>query len=284
MNAKLSVRNQYPNLKKGNARIAELILQEPHEFLKMTAVEIAERCQTSSASVIRFIKKSGFPGLNEFKLQLSHDLAEEEQDSRMDTIVEYGDSVPVICQKMSSVVRDIHHELFQMLDPVQLEKAIHLLQTDAKIFILGIGASGLPAYDLYHKLRRIDKNVTYEFDTHMSVEFINFAKPDDIVVAFSYSGLSTEITYPCEIAKKNGARIIAVTRNASNYLKELADVALMIPNTEHLTRIGAFGSKYASMIIADLLYLGVLQESSSMHENELLGSSRLTRRLKKKEK
>lgn len=282
MNAKLKIKNQYQNFKKGNQRIADFILEEPDRFLKMTAVEVAEHCKTSSASVIRFIKNLQYEGLNEFKLQLSRELAEEniEQEYRIDTIVQKQDSIDTICHKMKSMIKDTNNDLFQVLDANELKKAIARICKSRRINLLGIGASMLPAYDLYHKLRRINKDARYEFDTHMAVEFTAFDTKKDTIIAFSYSGLSNEIIYPCEIAKKNGTVIIAVTRNAPSRLRELADIVLSVPDTEHLTRIGAFSSRYASMEIADILYLGTLQESDNMYEEELVDTSRLTRKLK----
>lgn len=282
MNAKLKIKNQYQNFKKGNLRIADFILEKPEEFLKMTAVEIAEHCQTSSASVIRFIKNLNYDGLNEFKLQLSRELAEEnlELEYSIDMIVQKEDTIDVICQKMKSMIKDTNNDLFQVLDLGELRKAIDRICMTRRINLLGIGASMLPAYDLYHKLRRINMDARYEFDTHMSVEFTNFDTKEDTVIAFSYSGLSKEIIYPCEIAKKNGACIIAVTRDAPSQLRDLADIVLSVPDTEHLTRIGAFSSRYASMEIADILYLGALQKSDNMYEEELVGTSKLTRKLK----
>ena len=282
MNTKVKIKGQYANLKKGNRRIADFILKNPNEFLNLTAVEIADVCDTSSASVIRLIKSLGYKGLNEFKLQLSRDMAEEENqlDTQIDTIVNRDDNVEMVCQKMNAMIKDTCSDLMKVLSYDELNKAIQCINKSKRISLLGIGASMLPAYDLYHKLCRINKNARYEFDTHMSVEFMEFETEEDCVVAFSYSGLSEEIIYPCEIAKKKGAKIIAVTRDASSRLRDLADIVLSLPDTEHLTRIGAFSSRYASMEIADILYLGALQQNENMYEKELVNTSVLTRKLK----
>lgn len=283
MSIKSNIKKNYSSFKKANQRLADYVLNDPQKFLEQTAVDVADQCGTSSASVIRFVRKLGFKGLNEFKIQLSFDLAEEnlEKDLTINTIVGKDDSIKDLCLKMTGMMQNTNFELFHILDENELSKAIDCIDKGRRINLLGIGASMLPAYDLYHKLRRIDKDARYEFDYHMGVEFGAFDTQEDVIVAFSYSGLSKEILYRCEIAKEKGATVIAVTRNAPSRLRELADIILSVPDAEHITRVGAFSSKYASMEIADILYLGVLQKSETMYEKSLINTSVLTRRIKK---
>ena len=104
-----------------------------------------------------------------------------------------------------------------------------------------------------------------------------------MVVAFSYSGQSKEIIYACEAARERGVVVIAVTRKSSSPLSGLADICLFVPNQERAMRIGAFTSKHTSMTMADLLYLGVIQDDLETMEVELMKTRKLVERLKLKE-
>jgi DNA-binding MurR/RpiR family transcriptional regulator len=50
--------------------------------------------------------------------------------------------------------------------------------------------------------------------------------PDDVAVAYSHSGNTTAVIEALELARRNGARTIAVTNYADSPLARLADVVL----------------------------------------------------------
>ena len=174
MNVKLKIRERYQNLSKTNRKIADHILSDTDGFLKMTALDAAESYQTSSASIIRFAKTLGYKGLDEFKIALAKDLSKEEKIYDVDTIISKTDDIETLCQKVEMLVDNTNHDLFELLDKDVLSKAIDCLKNSENIYLLGIGASMLPAYDMYHKLKRINFKAHYEFDAHMAVEFFNY--------------------------------------------------------------------------------------------------------------
>lgn len=279
MNALLEIRDQYNGLSKTNKKIADFVLKNADKCLNMTALEIAEHCQTSSASIIRFAKTLGFSGLEPFKISIAQSQTGNEAID-FDRIISEEDSSKVLVDKVQALITKSNEHLFYQLNLSDLEHAVALTKKAQRVYILGIGASVLPAYDFYHKLRRINKRALFEFDVHMMVEFFQYITPDDVVLAISYSGQSREIIYPCEIAKQKGAKIISVTRNAPSPLRELTDICLTVPENEHLIRVGAITSKYSSMLICDLLYFGIIQKDIKVIEKSLIDTGLLTRKLK----
>lgn len=283
MNVSLKIKRYYQQLSKTNKKIADHILSDTEAFLKMTAIDAGKCYETSSASIIRFAKTLGYKGLDELKIALAKDISREHKKCDIDTIVSQQDDIDALCKKVEALVDNTNHELFEILDKSVLSDAIECLKNSDNIYLLGIGASMLPAYDMYHKLKRIHMKAHYEFDTHMGIEFLNYVTDRDCVVAFSYSGLSKEIIYPCEIACERGANIIAVTRNAPSKLHGLATMVLHVPDKEDLTRIGAISSRFSSMEIVDLLYLGIAQKDPNMFEDKIIDTSLLVRELKENE-
>lgn len=281
MSVKTSINQRYAELSKTNKKIADHILRDVNQFLDMTALEAGEQYRTSAASIIRFAKTLGFKGLDELKIALAKDLSMYEKNYTMDTIINREDDVNMLCDKVELLYDTANHDLFALLDKDSLKEAIARLCESENIFLLGIGASSLPAYDMYHKLKRVNIRAHYEFDSHMGVEFLHYIGERDTIIAFSYSGLSKEIIYPCEIAKARNAKVIAVTRDAPSKLSELADLKLIIPNSEQLTRIGAISSRLSALEIVDLLYLGMAQRDEGMFKDRLVNTSMLTRELKK---
>lgn len=281
-NIKLVIRERYSNMSKAEKRISDFILQNASECLKMTALDIAKESEVSSASVIRYVQKLGFDGLDEFKLNLAASNSKDQGWKMVDPIVSKDDDLDGLCNKMSVLVEAAYKDFFFQLDKKALEQAILAVKKARRIYLLGIGASMLPAYDLFHKLRRIDLDANYYADLNMLSEFFNYIDERDVVIAFSYSGQSKEIIYPCEIAKKQKAVLITVTRNQKSVLHDMADICLTVPDKEALMRSGAFTSVYTSIMMADLLYMGVVQENFDETEVKLVQTRKMVEGLKTK--
>ena len=281
----LKIRERYEEMSRAEKKISDFILSHSTECLGMTTMDLARESEVSSASIIRYVQKLGFEGLEGFKLALaSAGTRDKDSDWRvMDLIISPEYSIDGLCQKLEQKLATAMKDFFYQLDKEALLQAIHVLKKSRRIYTLGIGASMMPAYDLFHKLKRADFNSFYSQDTNMVMEFFNYLDERDSVVAFSYSGQSKEIIYACEAAKERGVIVIAVTRKSNSLLAGLADICLFVPNQERAMRIGAFTSRHTSMSMADLLYLGVIQDSLERLEGELMKTRKLVERLKIKE-
>ena len=74
-----------------------------------------------------------------------------------------------------------------------------------------------------------------------------------------------------------------MTRNGESPIRELADISLLVPNKEAVMRIGAFTSVHTSIIMGDLLYMGVIQEALEETEVNLMKTRKLVEGLKTKD-
>ena len=254
------VRKEYASLSTGNKKIADYLLHHPNEVVNQTAAEIAHSSQTSPASVVRFVKYFDFKGLQEFKMQLAVELADVGSQEEFDPIIASDDSISVLCNKMKLLIKDTAEDVFTTLDQKSLTNAIKITENANNIYLFGIGSSALVAYDLFHKLNRAGRKATFTFDSHIGIEMLNHASKKDVVIAVTYSGHTKEVLLACEYAKRKKAQIIIITRNNSEKLKKLADEILLVPDNEHLLRVGAISSMYSSMIVGTTLYLGVIKE------------------------
>ncbi len=279
-NIKLKIREQYGMMSRGEKKISDYILSDGKECLGMTTMEIAQKSGVSSASVIRYVQKLGFDGLESFKLAFAAAGACDSEWSIKDLIVSPEDSTDELCEKVRHMVITAIDDFFYQIDKGSLKKAIEVLKKSRRIYTLGIGASMMSAYDLFHKLKRADFDSLFSLDTNMMMEFFNYMDSRDAVVAFSYSGQSMEIIQACEAAREQKVTVIVVTRNSPSRLQETADICLFVPNQEEVMRVGAFTSTNTSMMMADLLYLGMIQENLAAIEVELVKTRKLVERLK----
>lgn len=283
MDAVREIRKKYKDFSKVNKKIADYILKDPVRLLTLTANEVAMNSQTSPASVTRFSKQLGFDSWEELKLSIAVKQAEGNKKIGIDPIISTEDSVETICSKVESLLTTTIDDLFFSIDKAALERSIELMEKAGTIHLVGIGASSLTTYNLYHKLNRAGRHAVFNYDTHMMLEFLNYTTEKDVLIAISYSGLTKEVLIACEIAKKNQTKVIFITSNASEKIKKLSDEILLVPNNEHLVRVGAISSVASSMAIGDVLYLGVIRDDLETEvEQNMIETNKLVNRLKEK--
>lgn len=277
----LKIREKYSQMSKAEKKISDYVLTDSKNCLGLTAVDIAAQSGVSSATVIRYVQKLGFEGLEGFKLALAACGVQDDEDI-VDPIISTEDNLDTMCHKLDLLITTEFQDFFYQLDKEALARAILDIKKARKIYLLGIGASMLPAYDLFHKLRRANFPAEFYQDINMMVEFFNYMNKRDVVIAFSYSGQSQEVLYACKIAKQQKARVIAVTRRRDSALRDLADICLFVPDNEAVLRIGAFTSLHTSLMMDELLYMGTIQEDLEHIEVELIKTRKMVAGLKTK--
>ena len=281
VSVKLKIRERYNQMSRAEKKISDYVLADTANCAGRTAIDIAGESGVSSASVIRYVQKLGYEGLESFKLALAASASESEEEM-VDPIIEKGDDLDTMCHKMEVLFNTSSQDFFYQLDKQALGQAIEVIGKARRIYLVGIGASYLPAYDLFHKLKRADFNAACYQDINMMIEFFHYIDSRDVVIAFSYSGQSQEVLYASKIARQQNAVLIAVTRRRESALQDYADICLFVPDNEAVTRIGAFTSLHTSIIMADLLYMGVIKDDLDHIEQELVKTRKLVQGLKTK--
>ena len=249
----------------------------------MNASEIAGNTETSAASVTRFARSVGLEGLGALKLSVAYGRGES-QNNNIDPIISKDDSVEALCEKVVFLVKNSVADLLHTLDKNQVERAINLIKKSEQIYLFGVGASALTAYDLYHKFNRAGKKATFNFDPHVNLSFAHYSSKTDAAIAISYGGYTREVLLACEVAKKNDTPVIFITSNDGERVASLSDIILLTPNNERLARVGAISSTTSSMAVGDILYLGSIQEQLFADiPKQMLETHRLVNLLKERQ-
>ncbi len=75
-------------------------------------------------------------------------------------------------------------------------------------------------------LNDVDGNVMFAQQVN------GYGKPEDVFLGISTSGNSKDIIYPTVVAKAKGLTTIALTGKSGGRLKDLADIAIIVPSQE----------------------------------------------------
>lgn len=272
MNVLEFIDNNYNKFTHGERKISDFLLNCNYkEILRFTAKKIGEKTGTSASTVVRFAKRIGFKSFNELKLQVSINI--KEQYYKQADFEYLGKELSA-----SSLIKHIKNSLgttiektCEMMDPNELEKAINILIKAENIYIYGVGNSSLVGADFFHKLSRINKRTIFHIDTHLQITTSVLMKKEDVAIAISYSGETSEVLECVRNANEIGAAVISITKNSiNNILSEYSTITLNIPEVEKNLREGAMASRIAQLTVIDMLFIGISSNSIEDSEKKLI--------------
>ncbi|QLB21419.1 N-acetylmannosamine kinase [Vespertiliibacter pulmonis] len=246
---------------KTEKKIAEQILSQPDLLSRCSLSEIALYLDVGEATFIRFCRTLGFKGYTDFKLELAIELAtqEKESDRILDTDISQQDTVREIALKLQHSLSAVISETINLLDFNVLEKVVLELRKAKRIFLFGVGSSGITAEDAKHKLMRIGLQVDSLTNNHFMYMQAALLKKGDVVIGISHSGSSKETVKGLRIAQENEAICIAITHNLRSPITDVADYVLINGNSQGYMQGDSLGTKMTQLFILDLLYALLVQ-------------------------
>ena len=277
MDIVLQIKEEYRKFTKSEKKVADYFIENYKDAIKESIQSIAATTDTSPATVIRFVKALKFDGLQQLKLAIAADMDSQKPDIT-DEIIHPKDGLCEIVEKNKrNLVKSIE-KLYALMDMDLIEKSIDAIDLAKKVYLFGVGASGIVCYDINYKLSRIGKDVVFNNDIHLQLVNLNFITKEDACVCVSYSGNTKETVLVAEIAKKAGAKTVGICCYGKNELSKICDITLRVPHDERELRLGAISSRNTTLTLLDTIYLAITHR----HYPEVLHDIEATRDLIKR--
>jgi len=218
------IRMMMPHLTPLEARVVDMILGRRDFDATIPLKTVADDAGVSEAMIIKIAKKLGFAGFKDFRSALDGynrlPTAELHQELSPD------DTGRGIAEKVFRTSLHALEETLSIFDPEAFERAADLIFHARQRDFYGIGGSAQIARDVSHKFLRIGIRTNVFDDAHMMLMSAALLTEGDIAIAFSHSGSTAAVLEPIELARRRGARTIALTNYATSPLAKLADVVL----------------------------------------------------------
>ena len=127
----------YSALSGASKKIADFVIDHPDQAVHMTVVQLAESCEVSEASVVRFCQCLQYAGFYEFKLSLAAEIVPASQMIQEDITVE--DTEPTILEKVFAGEQQALQETLQMLNRQDFISAVnHIAFSNSPASIPGL--------------------------------------------------------------------------------------------------------------------------------------------------
>ena len=261
------IRMMMPHLTPLEGRVVDMMLGR-RDFDETTSLKaMAQDAGVSEAMIIKITKKLGFEGFRDFRTGIvdynrlpTADLHQE---------LSPDDTGAEIAQKVFRTSILALEETLSILDPEAFEKAADLIFNARQRDFYGIGGSAQIARDVSHKFLRIGVRTSVFDDAHMMVMSAALLGEGDVAVGFSHSGATTAVLEPLELARRRGARTIALTNYATSPLASLADVVLC-STAQGSPLLGEnAAARIAQLVIFDAVFAAVAQRDLKAAERNL---------------
>ncbi|MFN7251903.1 MAG: MurR/RpiR family transcriptional regulator [Anaerobacillus sp.] len=253
-NSKLSglISSYYPSLTKSEQKVASIVLQQMEKVIYYSVTDLADAAEVGDATVLRFCRKIGLKGYQEFKLAIAKDLTIVSQEE------ENGNGKPQsLTMSIAQYTKNAIDETIHLLEEATLRETITILDQAKSIHFFGVGTSGITALDAKNRFLRIGRRTDAIIDPHIQAMTAATLGQGDVVVGLSVSGSTKDTIDSLELAKENGATVVAMTFYARSPITKTADLVLLSGGKESPLEGGSLAAKISQLFIIDILCTGL---------------------------
>ena len=225
MDALATVQSLYPSFTKTEKKLIDYILSDPdsHIYLSLTLDDLATQAGVGQASVMRLIKKCGYPTFRSFMGAMHQAQYKNATSSRLASR-----------QAGNSLVDDVTRQLSlcaENLDQEYLRLAAQCIRNADFVVCVGYGNSSHVASLVAARMRRENIFCT----THVPGEIIlsGYCAQEHkraVVLCFSVSGETTEVIQVAQRYAQHGSCVIAITSHVESTLAKMANLTFYAPS------------------------------------------------------
>ena len=220
MNIKERVSIHFTELTKTDRKIVSQLFTNPNILINQSIQKASEELEVSSAAIMRTVKKLDYRGLAEFKLALEEMNQEEVTPVTTQSAMH---SVVATYQQMLTILENT-------LDEQQIIRIARDLSTYARVKILGLGSSGLPAEQLVYSLLYQDEYVESVTSRTKIYYLSRSLTAETCLIVYSVSGNLDFYQELFEQAKQKQAKVILITMNREEHLQQFVDEVVLLPS------------------------------------------------------
>jgi DNA-binding MurR/RpiR family transcriptional regulator len=211
--------------------LGNYILQNPRKAVFMTTKELAQTCQVSEATVVRFVSQLGYKGYGAFQ-QALRDFVDTELTMLDRT--DLSDMHQPGADRLSRVIFEEMENLKLFLETVDmgaLEKMVDFLETSHPIYVIGSRLSYTFAYYLGWSLTKIRSNVhILKGSDSTTIDWLTNASPESLVIIIATTRYPNELIRLGKMVRRLDQTLLVIADSALCPLTQFAHLSLIAPS------------------------------------------------------
>ena len=247
----------YPKLSPKKRRVADLIIKDYKKVFLMTGREIAEECQVSEPTIIRFANDLGFSGYMEFvqymKGLLHIELTAVERLNKASREPSDISTLDRYCQNAIKNHRNLNNSITEK-DLKKIAGAIHKAET---VFVVGYRASAALAYYFGYLLKKIRDNVILDISLSWEIkDAIARNGKNCLMFVLGFPRYPRKTINLMEFARKYDVKMIGLSDTPKSPIIMLSDQYIIV-DLESISFIDPFAHimTYLAALIHEVTFL-----------------------------
>lgn len=234
-------------------KAAKFVMRRRGDVQFLSIGEFAEQSGVAEATITRFCRRLGCAGYSAFKLAVANAGAHQREPLHSRSI-EAGDSLDDVSRKLLVADAEAMEKTLELIRPENVDRAVELLRGARKVLCMGLGGSMLIAAEAAHLFSTVSGKFVPVSDAHLQVIAASTLSADDVVLYFSYSGATKDMTELLQAVREQGAKVVLVTRFPRSPGAALADLVLQCGASESPLETGSVAPRIAQLYLLDVLY------------------------------
>ncbi|MGL5123134.1 MAG: MurR/RpiR family transcriptional regulator [Fusobacteriaceae bacterium] len=242
------IKEKYNTFSQKEKKIADYILTHKNDIKNVSITNLSKLIGISTSTITRFSKKIKCESFVQMKMKLNVESVNR----------------PVKKENIFSAVYDYYSEVIEktnkLINKNLILKITEKIKKSKKIYIYGVGSSGLTAQEFMQRLLRMGFNVSSISDSHMMIINSAILSKDDLVIGISISGETKEIINSLRIAQKNYAYTIGITAFPNSSIKNYSQDLIVICASNLICKKDFINAQFSSMYLIDLISTILLED------------------------
>lgn len=249
-----TIRERLDTLNRSERKVADVILADPSAAISKSIAVLAQDASVSEPTVNRFCRNFDTKGFPDFKLKLAQSLAGG--TPYVSHSVASNDDARTYSQKILGATVNALTTFSRDVNPSLIDRAVDHLSQARQLTFIGLGASAPVIQDAQHKFFRFNLPVMAYEDMLMQRMAAAAAHTGDVFVAISHTGRTRELNEVAQLARDNGAVVIAITQPDSP-LATTSSLCLGVTSPEDTELYMPMTSRIVHLAVIDILATGV---------------------------
>lgn len=235
-------------------KVADYVLKNPAEVAFLTTEQLANNIGVSVASIMRLAYAVGYSGYAQFQKDLQEMLRNQvAPPTRLEENIKRIDKNKLLVACAETQITNINKTV-EFLTDEAIDKALDLVFTATKIFVIGVRGSHTVAHYLYEGMNRLGVDCQLLIpDTGRLQSVLAKMSPDDLVIAISLPRYARRTLEIVRVAKSKGAKLLSITDGYSSPLALVSDAFLPCA----FDSMAFHNSEIGALFVADFLVTSV---------------------------
>ncbi len=219
--------------------LGEYVIAQPRKAVFMTTKELAEACDVSEATVVRFVAGIGYNRYSDFQ-QALRDFVDTELTllDRLD-IADMQAPGAVRFRRTVSEEIDNLQQLYNSLDVETMDTVIDVLDRRVPVHVIGSRLSYTMAYYMGWAMTKVRDNIRIMTGSdRTTIDWLTIAPAESVTVIVATSRYPNELIRLGKLVKRLGQTLVVITDSATCPVLQFADHHL-IAASKHIPYLGS---------------------------------------------